>query len=344
MFLQVLCDLSFLKRRIAAGLLDLHIDDCQRALRCFTVIADHANLKGGKGDIDFEWKAKIQELSSRLQEMSDFLVSDRALLLSMPGLVAQQAANRPAGSAPEIAGLFALDRFAGQIRANVMSERAREAMVIDRDIRNALARYRPPSALTLSAIDTHTSVSILGEQVSDAFLPSLELNSEGSVDVLEPPSNPVGRNGMTEGGDSITFGNVESQRQVEDRKSGLSPPLVIRSFSAETSDRYLVKPLSEGLHFAGQDVLAGDSMQKFDEAAKISSGIEIKPLFEDQKSHSDPPLPWIEHVNKEATTNASRRHAHVNDVAWNGSVASTPGTSFTHVALSPDEVQTLVFC
>lgn len=308
---QILCDLSFLRRRVAAGMLDLHIDDCRRALQHFSNSVQRNDVKstkqnGANGHRDLERRGRLEVLQGRLQEMTDFLVADRELMVRMPALVAQQAANQPAGSAPEIAGLFALDRsVAGQEILGAQSQRAQEAEAANQDVRSALARYRP--------------------------LSEVSLGRESNQDVAssaDPQHDP------------ITIAEVRVARR-DDTKSE-SPRLMNllamgdKAVSVTSTEHYELDHLAETQNITSHEPKTSEHSEskssKLAPEATQTGGVE----------RADPrPQIWIEHLNKEAQAAAAVERQRISGVAWNGAVASKPRTSFVHVAISPDEVLNL---
>jgi hypothetical protein len=311
-------------------MLDLHIDDCHRALRRFAAAAaaDHDTPGGpGGGGGDPEWRGRLEALGGRLQEMADYLVADRALLLRMPALVAQQAANRPAGSAPEIAGLFALER--GQAGAGHQSQRAREAEAANSAGRQALARYRPPPAPARESADS--ARASLAQQQSEACDAPLGATVGAAAVCVENGAPVVAGASVGTGSDSGVIdkgGDSESTAEASPSESTaelVGPCAEVITAAAiesgvQTTDGHLIA--TEVGHGEMLPPAEGNTLSEGDRAAV--------PL--------DPAPPWIEHVNKEELAAAVRRRERAGGVASSGAVSCIPRASFGHVALSSDEV------
>ncbi len=311
---QALCNLELLRRRVAAGMLDLHIDDCHRALRRFAAAAaaDHDAPGCGAGAGDPEWRCRLETLSVRLQEMVDFLVADRALLFRMPALVAQQAANRPTGSAPGIAGLFALER--GQPSIGQQSQRAREAEAENNAGRQALARYRPPTGPVQESVDSASLLLVVQHQEA-CNAPLSDVVEEAAIRVEAGVAEISGSTGSDGGG-------------VSGKGGGLSP------------DAQPAAPSASAAALAGSSVEVGqgEMTKSFEKRLPAGEGNTL-PQGDMAALPLDPAPPWIEHVNKEELAAAIRRRERAGGVASSGTVTGIPRASFGHVALSSDEVR-----
>lgn len=343
--MQILCDLSFLRRRVAAGMLDIHIDDCYRALRHFASVAHRYEKEGGsleqneaRGYQDPEWHSRLDKLRGRLQEMTDFLVADRALMLQMPALVAQQAANQPVGSAPEIAGLFALDRgVAGQERSGAQSLRAHAAEEENREIRVALARYRPPSESSLG----------LGGKSSKITPVAVEPGNQTNLEYAIPDSEQK-EDSRKE--DTLTDPSHKSTMIAADYSTKTSTALGLQIAASEVMEpsQSIPPDHATGVVTGQSSSFTGISITNFKEESSNHSVSDLahpetalKPQDDTRRNaeHSAPrPQAWIEHVNKEARAAAALKRQRISGVAWNGAVAGQLRTAFAHVALSPDEV------
>jgi len=273
-----------------SAMLEQHTDDCMRLVRSIEIeisafesmlLAREIDLstagtrrgrtnKTEKTAEECEDKIMMQQLRTqhtRMLEMCRFLDGDRQVLTMLPKLTAQQAANQPRGSIPELLGRLELvSEPAGRVRYGKMSVRAKTVEEEMTRTKKAMHLYSP----------------IAGYRA---------LPGGGALDNLKPRIAPVDEGDEVED-DTISVGEADSAAGLvygsgAADKDELSGTEMLDAFHRQSSSSAnhrrtnLHEPLLE---------------EEEDEEEEEEEG-------EEEQRHA----PWIEHVNKGSAADAHER-------------------------------------
>ena len=238
---QLLCNLHFLQARMDAAMLEQHIDDCtalsrsieaevsaldllqrERELKSTSVAVSNMRSRSRTAKTAQEEEREreqalldqLQRLHQRIFEMTSFLEDDRTVLKMLPRLTAQQAANQPHASLPELLGKLELT---SEPKGSVRYGRTWAAR---KESQKQLQRPRAPLHAYSSAAGhraAHTATSLLliaeegeGELEEPAALEDRQDQLEGIVDVSDDQPGPTCQSGVA----ARTGAHVDSFRRV----------------------------------------------------------------------------------------------------------------------------------
>ena len=250
--------------------------------------------------------AQLRALHLRILEMLSFLQGDRRVLTMMPKLTAQQAANQPHASIPELLGKNELmSEPKGTTRYGKKSVRAKAAQEEIERTRKTMHLYSP--------IAGYRAVGGAADEPRDSRL--VEIMEEGD-------------------GDAEEEAGVE-YKDDEDGASGDEGLMEAHECSISSQQGAAEGEQAGGILVGENPTAAKDESQEDKFQRLPSAGAEKKPVMpdvleekgEDEEEEDEEEEPrfdvWVEHVNKDSAVDKT-------DVRM--------GMAFMHVAMSSDEV------